>query len=214
MGDDAWLEAEPEPYVVPLDVEGTEVLSFDTSRLGGGWASYFSDHVGLPHPLGVLMRVGPTAKPADAAPLEVRELHVVVAPDSAGFSSGAFRGLPIMRVEAAVNQPVHREVLLPLVGLPDLATGTTLGGVRFRLRPEVPVKPPRRPRLNIVDPGGYRKPDGFYRQVADRYLWLAAVSPRPAQELAEANDMPVATVHRWVREAKARGLLLLPSHRG
>jgi hypothetical protein len=197
--------------VIPLNVEGTELLSFDTSRLGG-WATYFSEGIGLPNSLQVLLRIGPTVKPATGAPLEVREMHFVVAPDSTGFSSGAFRDIPVMRIEAAVNQPTHREVLLPLVAPQNMLEYTSPGGVRYRVRPDAPVRP-RRPRLRIADPGGYRKPDEFYRQVAERYLWLAAITPRPAQELAEANDMPVPTVHRWIREAKARGLLLLPSHR-
>ena len=45
------------------------------------------------------------------------------------------------------------------------------------------------------------------------YTWPRS-APRPAQELAEANHVPVATVHRWIREAKVRRLLLLPAHRG
>lgn len=205
-------DEEPAPYVVPLNVEGTEVLSFDTSQQGG-WAAYFSEDVGLPERLWVLLRIGPIAKPPASAPLEVREMHFAVAPDSTGFSSGVFRNIPVLRIEAAINHPLHREQLLPLCYPPNMVEAIWPGGVRYRLPPDGPVKP-RRLRLKISDPGGYRKPDEFYRQVADRYLWLAAISSRPAQELAEANDMPVATVHRWIREAKVRGLLLIPPHRG
>ncbi len=93
----------------------------------------------------------------------------------------------------------------------------------LRRSPESPLRyltpPPRTPPLDrrsltIFDPGGYRKPDAFYRHVADLYTHLAAVSARPAHKLAEANNVPAATVHRWIREAKARRILLLPAHRG
>jgi hypothetical protein len=69
------------------------------------------------------------------------------------------------------------------------------------------------PNLQIADPGGYRKPDDFYASVAERFLWLASVSRCPAKNLAAANGVSVGAVHRWVREAKARGLLVLPNHR-
>jgi hypothetical protein len=51
------------------------------------------------------------------------------------------------------------------------------------------------------------KPDSFYEQVAKTYSHLARGSNRPAVELAEANEIPVTTVHRWVKEARRRGFL-------
>jgi hypothetical protein len=41
--------------------------------------------------------------------------------------------------------------------------------------------------------------------VADHYLWLKANGYPPAPSLAQANDVPVTTVHRWVKEARSRG---------
>lgn len=220
-------DLEPAPYVIPLNLDGTELLSFNTVE-PGGWAAYFSEATKSAY---VLVRVGPEAglpsmpvvqdgrvdlqAPADHAAgqaLEVRELRVAVFPQTAGFASSLLREIPFTRIEAAVNHPTHRQALARLV-LPANAVG--LGnmpeGTRYLLKPE-PVRPTM-PGLQIDDPGGYRKPDDFYRTVADVYLSLAAVSARPAQELAEANGTPVATVHRWVREAKARGVLKLPAHR-
>lgn len=227
-------DTEPAPYVIPLSTDGLEVLSFDTTSVGG-WAAYFSDRVGPDRFLNVVVRVGPesgepgkpawveeeersaiTFRPEDYAnePFELRELHFASKQGSGGFASSLLREVPIVRIEAAVNQTVHREALLRLILPPNtIEAGTYRGGVSYRLRPLAPV-PPAPLDLTIEDPGGYRKPDGFYRQVAERYLWLAAVSPRPAQELADANGLPVGTVHRWVKEAKARRLLLLPAHRG
>jgi hypothetical protein len=59
-------------------------------------------------------------------------------------------------------------------------------------------------RLKIPDGA---KPDSFYRQVAKTYSHLARGSNRPAADLAEVNDVPVTTAHRWVKEARRRGFL-------
>lgn len=220
---------EADPYVIPLSLEGDEALSFDmTARQG--WAAYFSEMVEKTRAI-VLIRIGPEDGPsaspaivdgeprlvfsvdhASAAALEVRELRVAVGPKTAGFASSLMRDIPFTRIEAAVNHPDHRRHLIRHV-LPANAVraGDTPGGMKYLRRPAVNSLAPR--SLVVVDPGGYRKPDSFYAQVSDLYLWQAAVSSRPAQDLANANDTPVATVHRWIREAKARGLLLLPSHR-
>lgn len=54
---------------------------------------------------------------------------------------------------------------------------------------------------------GARRPDAFYADVARSYLDLAQTSARPALELATANDIPVSTAHRWIKEARRRGFL-------
>lgn len=222
--------SEPTPYVIPLNVKGDEALSFDMSA-NEGWAAYFSPMVERTGAL-VLVRIGPEdgvdgepviidGKPAirypsdhaERAAFEVRELRVAVGPHTTGFASSLMRDIPFMRIEAAVNHPQHRRHLVRhLLPTNTIRADDTPGGFRYQMKP--PVLPiPQRP-LQVSDPGGYRKPDSFYEQVSDIYLWLAAISPRPAQDLAAANSTPVATVHRWIREAKARGLLLLPTHRG
>lgn len=74
--------------------------------------------------------------------------------------------------------------------------------------PGIDLRPPsRRPALRIKVPPGRRRPDAFYASVARAYTSLAARHRRPAAELAEINDVPVTTVHRWIKEARARGLL-------
>jgi hypothetical protein len=66
----------------------------------------------------------------------------------------------------------------------------------------------------IADPGGYRKPDAFYRAIADVFTAeLAGGNRAPARVIAERQGVPVATVHRWLREARARGVPLPTSAR-
>jgi hypothetical protein len=57
---------------------------------------------------------------------------------------------------------------------------------------------PRGPGLNA-----------FYEAVAAAYRWLVVIkgSRRPALDLAEKNGVPVTTVHRWIAEARRRGVL-------
>jgi hypothetical protein len=57
--------------------------------------------------------------------------------------------------------------------------------------------------LRLDVPRG-RKIDGFYAAVLDAYERASGWSRSPAVEVARANDKPVPTVHRWVREAKLR----------
>jgi hypothetical protein len=75
--------------------------------------------------------------------------------------------------------------------------GRELGGLK------VPTK--RELRLGI--PNARRYPDGFYEKVARLYLALVANGRRPAPALADANRVPVTTVHRWIKEARARRFL-------
>jgi hypothetical protein len=59
-------------------------------------------------------------------------------------------------------------------------------------------------------PSGHaRKPDEFYEGVAALFLRYASETSGPAQRVAEQYGVPVTTVHRWVREARRRGLLRL-----
>jgi hypothetical protein len=207
---------DPPPYLIPLDYDGAAVLSIDTSEQCAGWSAYFSDAVTQAGAL-VLVLIAAEPQPGRGAgassALEVRELRIIVEGRVAGFASGLLRDIPVMRIEAAINQMTHRRRLLARVLAHGRAVDEPPGGIRYR---QPPTRPPavQPASLTIDDPGGYRKPDEFYQRVAALYLHLAAVSSRPAHELAEANHVPVATVHRWIREAKARQLLLLPAHRG
>ncbi len=49
--------------------------------------------------------------------------------------------------------------------------------------------------------------DAFYRRVATFYKWAIRNTGAPTQALADVTDVPKSTAARWVREARARGLL-------
>ncbi|WP_330347509.1 hypothetical protein [Streptomyces sp. NBC_00582] len=61
-----------------------------------------------------------------------------------------------------------------------------------------------RPRL--TRPGG-EDPERFYALVARAYREVSAQTPRPAPVLADEAGVPVATVRRWIAEARRRGHL-------
>jgi hypothetical protein len=55
--------------------------------------------------------------------------------------------------------------------------------------------------------------DNFFKAVAATYSTLAALSPRPAAEIAEANKEALTTVHSWIKEARRRKFLA-PGRKG
>ncbi len=221
----ALLEDEPEGYPIAMNADGTQGLVF-APVASWGWAAFFANTEaggGLP-PL-VFVRFARQSHGRDwaDAPIELRQLRYQ-AESGEAFASGALRLIPFRRMEAAVNRAVHDAVLRELVpaavlpydvpGQDDSVPGPDGQRVtpsRWLVRRRLPA--PEVPDLKLAVPKGGRRPDDFYAAVADRFLWLASTSSRAAEELAEANKVPVTTVHRWVREAKTRGVLRLPTSR-
>jgi hypothetical protein len=70
-----------------------------------------------------------------------------------------------------------------------------------------PARHRRRRSAKLAISTGRKRPDAFYARVAEIYGDLAKETDAPATVMAEANDVPVSTVHRWVKEARRRGLL-------
>jgi hypothetical protein len=194
---------------MPLSLDGAEFVCVDVGPGTEGWSAYIAPALG---PLNATVYL--QFRYHEPGPIEVAELRVVVPPGN-GFNSSVLRMIPVMRIEAAANQIAHRTRLAPVLGN---ATDPSASGhpalSPALLTPPERVPPPRPEPITLVIPDVYRKPDSFYRSVADAFLHLAALSSRPAHDLAEANAVPAATVHRWLREAKARGVLILPAHRG
>jgi len=98
------------------------------------------------------------------------------------LSAEVLRSIPVGRIEAAANAELRSG---------SAAKRHTTARIAGRLR------------SNAVQ--GY--PDAFYEAVASIYRHLSATSSRPVGDLAEANDVPVTTAQRWVKEARRRGLL-------
>ena len=99
-------------------------------------------------------------------------------------SAELLRAIPVGRIEAAANAQLHASA------------------------PQVPSRRPRAriaPSLRSNAVRGY--PDAFYQAVASTYRHLVTTSSRPVAELAAANDVPVTTAQRWVKEARRRQLL-------
>ena len=97
-------------------------------------------------------------------------------------SAGTLRAIPVGRIEAAANAQLQ-------------ATPTAAHRPKARIAASL--------RSNAVR--GY--PDAFYDAVASVYRHLAGTSSRPVGDIAAANDVPVTTAQRWVKEARRRGLL-------
>jgi hypothetical protein len=177
-----------------------------------GWACYFYNHTG--HGPTVRLRLGPDpTSTADKPAMTVREVWVDF--ENARAGARVIRDLPLGRIEAAINQPLVYEglqqyVLTPnAVSIPfpdDLPDPDDPAGRPWWIMP--PQLKRRAPRLKLRIPEGPgKKPDEFYRQVAERFTYLGTVSTRPANDLAEANDVNVSTIHGWVKEARRRGLM-------
>jgi hypothetical protein len=98
-------------------------------------------------------------------------------------SAEVLRSIPVGRIEAAANAQLHPSA-------PDEVAGW----------PQATLTPALR-----EDGRGYA--DDFYAEVAVAYRHLAATTHRPVAHLADANNVPVSTAQRWVKEARRRSLL-------
>lgn len=121
---------------------------------------------------------------------------------SEGVTLDDLRSIPIPRLEAAWNDQADRAGML-------VRQRVRLAGTRGEagVAPAMPKMPTKR-ELRLAIPTGRRYPDGFYQRVASLYLALVANGIRPGPAISEANPpVPVSTVHRWIKEARARGFL-------
>ncbi len=172
-----------------------------------GWAKW---HPPLAEPdVGAVafLNYGRTAGPVTtrAAQLERAE---------GGLNARIMRAIPIGRLEAALNRPSHAALVERVVpaglNVPPLDDDQVVDATSGHPWPWWAVfpDPPPAVDLRLEGRGAYGKPDSFYERVADIFSYLAGMSDRPATVLAEANGVPVSTVHGWVKEARRRGLLV------
>jgi hypothetical protein len=124
-------------------------------------------------------------------------------------------GASLDRVEAVLNNDDLRERMIQRL-LTLHADTKTLTQPRTieqnwqaylteRVEPE-PARPRRR-SLRLRVPETKKFPDSFYERVAGLYSEVLAEGGRPASAIAAANELPLSTVHTWVREARRRGML-------
>lgn len=130
-------------------------------------------------------------------------------------TAGLMRQVPIARMEAGINAPGADVIRRTLLADPEegVEWDKALAGFRAtRQRKEKRRKAPahspadlRLPRPDGQDPGA------FYERVAAVYAAAVQRSSKPAVDIADASDVPVATVRRWILEARRRGHIVRAS---
>jgi hypothetical protein len=120
-----------------------------------------------------------------------------------GVTADDLRSLPVHRLEARLDERYLslRAQLDPSDLKPGEVQSVTIGQQPTRRQLHIPA------RLFMPEHGGRRYPDEFYRKVAELYSWCVVTGVAPAPAIAAANKKPVATVHRWISEARRRGVL-------
>jgi hypothetical protein len=117
----------------------------------------------------------------------------VMLQNEAGIDMEMLRSIPVHRIEAAYNSIENQGMARKSIDQRIcLGTGHSVAAPTDR---------------RIAVPAGGKYPDAFYRSVAMLYQSLVVAGERPAPVIAEANAVPVSTVHRWIKEARARGIL-------
>lgn len=106
------------------------------------------------------------------------------------------RDFPLHKVELWINQLVQQ-------GAVDVLNAKLSDNVAFAITEGTATWAPKLPPAPAKGPKG----DDFYRFIGEVYGKAATVSTRPAAELAKLWEVPVTTVHRWIREARRRGYL-------
>jgi hypothetical protein len=108
------------------------------------------------------------------------------------------------------------------VGLPGRPAPQLTWVDRMLLAQSDDGREPQAPGLPLVDhlpartiridaslpvPANGRYGDAFYQAVAEMYLQLVRYVRSPAGVIADANNVPVSTAHRWIKVARARQYL-------
>ncbi|GAC1569992.1 MAG: hypothetical protein NVS3B18_01690 [Candidatus Dormibacteria bacterium] len=188
-----------------LHIGGGQLVFITTGENeGSGWAGFFPDDRRPSTFLRFVARAsGDEHLKAGALFYDIVELYLA---DSDGITGRDLRALPLGQIEAAVNQRANAERMARYANRSDGGLGIGFNQTLAELAEDKPKL--RRPRMRVPVPAGAKKPDSFYEQIAYRYGWLQAEGVRsPAEELAEANHVPTSTVHRWIKEARRRGVM-------
>lgn len=62
-------------------------------------------------------------------------------------------------------------------------------------------------RIPVITPPVGRITAEFLGDIAEAYRWYTAAGKSPAPAISEVANVPVRTVHRWIYEARKRGIL-------
>lgn len=113
-------------------------------------------------------------------------LHVeAVLVEGTPVSASHLRGVPLGRIEAHANATLHPDAA-------DTSDRVAATG----------VIPP-----HLFDLSGRGRSDEFYAEVAAVYASLVSETHQPVAVIAEKNQVARVTAHRWVKQARDRGLL-------
>lgn len=210
---------------------GEEVAAVRVSIGNGGWLCYRASDLDEP----IFVRV----RKAEDGRFEMCDLYI---PFESPADARRLRDIAerAATVETFANDPEWRDSLEARLDLPapDLRTAaahyaTTFGKpadhwvwrmfasqIEGSDEPQAP-RPRWKPRPSKPEPQDFTfalpeerpYPDEFYKRIGALYAKAAVRSDRPAADLAEANDVPVKTVHRWVAKARELGFLA-PGRKG
>lgn len=136
---------------------------------------------------------------------------------SATVRASDLRDLPLGQLENALNERILSATIRHLMDESqedplelDFSPGNRDVQFAFTATKDRPDPTPSLVLSEISEPP---RPDAFYIEVAD--IWARALGvghKHPAQVIASANGTDAPIVHRWVREARRRGLMA-PSSR-
>jgi hypothetical protein len=125
------------------------------------------------------------------------------------LSVETMRGISIPKLEAALARMARDPQALANISGDD-DESLTIGKLRERSGQVAAMQRELGRHGEARAPLG--RPDGmdpevFYARVARAYGEYAEQTHAPARAMAEEADVPVGTVHRWIREARRRGFL-------
>ncbi len=147
------------------------------------------------HALWVRASAGPQS-PASLAPTDIRDLV-------------------LGKIESMLNTPGYAGAVLGSLRRssgPDFSPVTDWK-TAFRKAADLAVVGEEEGSLRIEVPAERVHSDEFYLTVARTFARALQRSKRPAVDIANASGVPRTTVHRWLKEARRRGVLA-PARRG
>jgi hypothetical protein len=130
----------------------------------------------------------PVLVPLSDVRLVIVGVKLEASPD-APIDTDVWRRVPLGRLVQLAHLPENHRVIV------------NTGDIKVEMAP-------RRASYRVKPPAERRYPDGFYDKVAAAYHRAIDEEVAPAQTIADISGYPPTTVHRWVREARRRGLLM------